>query len=96
VEAYVSGEDFSFIKFIGMNGDGMALTIELDNENTEFKTPMYFIQGEEDLLTLPELTKAYFNKIKAPLKEYITVQKNWSRSKLPNARSTIEDIKTRH
>ena len=36
-----------------------------------FSLPIYFIQGEEDILTPKELTAAYFKKIIAPSKELI-------------------------
>ena len=74
--AYASGEEFSFIKFVGMNGDGIAQDIELDKNNVDLKIPVYIIQGDEDLLTSPEITKKYFDEIKAPYKRYITVPRS--------------------
>lgn len=71
--AYSSGEDFSFIKFVGLAGDGMAQSIELDKTNFKFKIPIYIIQGEEDLLTSKAITERYFKSIKAPFKKMILV-----------------------
>lgn len=72
--AYFSGEDFSFLKFVGLTGDGMARKIALDECCTEFKIPVYLIQGENDLLATPKVTERYFATIKAPSKEYIIVE----------------------
>lgn len=74
--AYGFGEDFSFIKFVGMNGNGMAQTIALDKSDIDFKIPVYLIQGKEDLLTSPEVTGKYFVTLKAPAKSYLLVEKS--------------------
>lgn len=71
--AYEGGEDFSYVKFVGLNGDGMAQNIALDKCCTEFKVPIYLIQGDKDLLTAMQVTERYFRKIKAPAKKYIKV-----------------------
>lgn len=73
--AYFAGEDFSFVKFVGLEGDGMAQEIALDKQHTEFKAPIYLIQGTEDLLTVPEITTRYFEKISAPKKKLIEVER---------------------
>lgn len=73
--AYFSGEEFSFVKFVGLEGNGMAQSIELDKTALAFDIPVYLIQGEADLLTVPDVTREYFNKFKAPTKEYISVAK---------------------
>jgi pimeloyl-ACP methyl ester carboxylesterase len=36
---------------------------------------VYLIQGEEDILTPKEITKAYFDKINAPEKEFFLLPK---------------------
>lgn len=48
----------------------MAATINFQENGLHFKLPVYLIQGEEDILTPKELTKLYFDKIKAPAKKY--------------------------
>lgn len=75
LEAYYSGEDFSFIKFVGLEGDGMAGDITLDEDQLSFAIPIYLIQGEQDLLTQPSITKSYFDKIEAPSKKLIPVKR---------------------
>ena len=73
--AYASGEEFSFVKFVGLEGEGMGNSIALDATALELKVPVFFLQGTEDLLTLPEITESYFAQLKAPAKKLIRVEK---------------------
>lgn len=72
--AYLSGEEFSFIQFVGMDGYGMANKINLDVCCVDFSVPIYLIQGANDLLTSAQVTEEYYTKIKAPFKEYIYLE----------------------
>lgn len=72
-DAYYAGEEFSWVKFIGMRGDGFSNEVDLFSGGLEFEIPVVLIQGTEDLLTTPEVSKRYFDKIKAPAKEYLLV-----------------------
>lgn len=69
--AYEAGEDFSYIQFVGMSGDGMLASVDLPRLGTDFALPVYLIQGAEDLVTMPEVAKSYFDSIRAPGKEFI-------------------------
>ena len=73
--AYTDGEDYSYMQFVGMKGDGMLSHIDLPALGTTFPMPVFIIQGKEDLLTMPTVTKAYFDRIKAPTKKYILLDK---------------------
>jgi pimeloyl-ACP methyl ester carboxylesterase len=73
--AYSAGEDYSYMQFVGMKGDGMLSRIDLPSLGTTFPMPVFIIQGKEDLLTMPSVTKAYFDRIKAPTKKYILLDK---------------------
>ncbi|MCC6413373.1 MAG: alpha/beta hydrolase [Saprospiraceae bacterium] len=67
------GDDYSFVNFVGdskLGVSAMSASINLMKDNTDFEIPVYLIQGEEDILTPQEQTAEYFNKIKAPEKEY--------------------------
>ncbi len=67
------GDDYSFINYMGQKKMGiksMAATINLMQKGLNFKIPVYIIQGEEDILTSQEITKPYFDKIKAPAKKF--------------------------
>jgi len=72
------GDDYSFINYIGDKKfaiQPMMRTVNFLKDGLHFKIPVYLIQGEEDILTGKEITRAYFNKISAPKKEYILVPK---------------------
>lgn len=67
------GDDYSFVNFVGdkqLGVKSMRATIHFLENNLQFKIPVYFIQGEYDLLTSKEKTTNYFNKLQAPKKEY--------------------------
>jgi pimeloyl-ACP methyl ester carboxylesterase len=69
--AYAAGEDYSFLQFVGLAGDGMGPKIALGKLGTRFAVPVYLLQGEEDLVTPREISEAYFNSISAPAKEFL-------------------------
>lgn len=71
--AYSAGEELSFLKFVGFKGDGLVSKIDLTALGPDFAVPVIFIQGTEDLLTTPEITKRYFDRLAAPYKRYIEV-----------------------
>lgn len=68
-----NGDDYSFVNYTGdkkLDVPSMSANIDLLRDNTQFKIPVYLIQGSEDILTPKEKTREYFDKIKAPKKEY--------------------------
>ena len=72
------GDDYSFLNYAGdtrLGVQSMASTINLAKDNLSFAIPIYFIQGEEDILTPQEVTKEYFDKIDAAKKEYFLLPK---------------------
>ncbi|MDZ7867843.1 MAG: alpha/beta hydrolase [Rheinheimera sp.] len=79
--AYEAAEEYSFLQFMGFDAEtgntkgGMYHDIELQRDAKVLKVPVYFIQGEADLVTVPAVTAAYVNAIKAPHKELIMVAK---------------------
>jgi pimeloyl-ACP methyl ester carboxylesterase len=72
---YEAADDYSFIQFVGLHNDGIYAGIDFPKTATRFALPIYFVQGEEDLVTVPEVTKIYFNKISAPSKALVLVPK---------------------
>lgn len=70
-----AGEDFSFMKFVGPHADGLLWRLDLTQQRTQFQLPVFFIQGEEDLLTPPDVTRAYFDRLTAPRKQLVMVPK---------------------
>ena len=67
---YEAGEDFSYLQFVGLAGDGMLSTVSLPKLGTDFRIPFYLVQGAEDLVTVPEVARAYFDSITAPSKKF--------------------------
>ncbi|MNY48608.1 hypothetical protein D3C86_1839540 [compost metagenome] len=53
----------------------MASRINLPALGTTFATPVFLVQGEEDLLTVPAGTRRYYDSISAPQKDYISLQR---------------------
>lgn len=72
-ESYTAGEDFSYLQFVGLQGDGMLSRIDLPALGTTFEVPVYIVQGAEDLVTVPEVATQYFERISAPAKQFVLV-----------------------
>jgi pimeloyl-ACP methyl ester carboxylesterase len=72
---YEAGEEYSFLQFVGFKNDGMYAKIDFPAMGFNFKTPLFLVQGEEDLVTVPEVSKAYFDQIQAPEKAYVLLAK---------------------
>ena len=70
---YEAGEDYSFIQFVGMKGDGMFSTVDLPKLGTDFAVPMFFVEGEQDLLATPDVAQRYYDSIKAPDKGIVVL-----------------------
>jgi pimeloyl-ACP methyl ester carboxylesterase len=70
---YTAGEDYSWLQFVGLKGDGISSKIDLYKLGPKFDVPIYMVQGEQDLLTMPEPSRRYFDFIQAPRKEYVLV-----------------------
>ncbi|MDH0865158.1 alpha/beta hydrolase [Mitsuaria sp. GD03876] len=69
--AYEAGEDYSFLAFVGLAGDGMGPRIDLGQLGLRFAMPVYLLQGEQDLVTPLEISRAYFDALVAPKKEFL-------------------------
>jgi len=72
-----NGDDYSFLYFAGHEKLGISSMVKDVNFNMdgfEFKIPVFLIQGEKDISTAPEISKAYFDKISAPDKAYYLIQ----------------------
>ncbi|MBK1897203.1 alpha/beta hydrolase family protein [Chryseobacterium paridis] len=72
------GDDYSFVNFVGdekLGVQSMGASIDMMKDNLDFKIPFYLIQGEEDILTPKDMSKKYFEALKAPKKEYFLLPK---------------------
>lgn len=70
-----AADDYSYLQFIGLRGDGMFASVDLPALGTRFELPVFFIMGEEDLLTSPAIARAYFDGIAAPRKGFTLVKR---------------------
>lgn len=73
-----NGDDYSFVNFVGDSQFGLSsirASINFLEHNVHLNLPVYFIQGDEDILTPKESTKLYFDKLQAPEKSYILLPK---------------------
>jgi pimeloyl-ACP methyl ester carboxylesterase len=70
---YEAADDFSFLHFQGLTMTGPLQNVDLPSLGTEFKIPVFIVQGQEDLTAVPELAKAYFDSIKATRKQFYLV-----------------------
>ncbi len=70
---YEAGEDYSFLQFVGLKGDGMFSRFDLYRMGTRFELPVYFVMGQEDILSPPEVARRYFDHIEAPHKRFVVV-----------------------
>lgn len=70
---YAAADDFCFEHFWGLKMSGPLQDVDLPALGTDFAIPIFILQGQEDLTTMPELAKAYFDSIKAPRKQFFLV-----------------------
>ena len=70
-----AADDYSYIQFIGLRGDGMFAKVDLPALGTHFDLPVFFIMGEADLLTSPAIARTYFDSITAPYKSFTLVKR---------------------
>lgn len=71
---YSEAEDFSFEHLWGLTLSGPLTQVDLPALGTTFEIPVFIVQGEQDLWTVPELTRAYFGSINAPEKHFYLVE----------------------
>lgn len=70
---YTAGEDYSFFAFVGPANNGMGAGIDLRGLGMDFAMPVYLLQGEEDLVTPAQVSRAYFDDLSAPQKIYVSL-----------------------
>jgi pimeloyl-ACP methyl ester carboxylesterase len=73
---YEAGEDYSYLQFVGASGDGLLAAVDLRRLGARFDIPIYLVQGAEDLVTTPDVARAWFDTIDAPRKGYVLVQRS--------------------
>lgn len=93
--AYTDGEDYSYVQLVGMKGDGLLSKVDLPALGTSFPMPIFIIQGKEDLLTMASVTKGYYDRITAPAKEYILLDKVGHDPNPPMVDAQLRVLKTK-
>src|SRR5262245_3441256 len=68
-----ASDDMSIMRLIGPTLSGPVMSIDLPALGPRFEMPIYFIQGELDLKSTPDLAKAYLDRIEAPHKQFVLV-----------------------
>ena len=91
---YTAGEDYSWLQFVGVKGNGIASKIDLYQLGPRFEMPFYMVQGEQDLLTMPAPSKRYFDFIEAPRKEFVLVPRTGHDPNPPMVQTQLQLLKT--
>jgi pimeloyl-ACP methyl ester carboxylesterase len=64
---------FSVQHFFGKDLSGPIVKFDLPALGTDWKVPVFIVQGEDDLRAPPDLAREYFDSIRAPRKEFFLV-----------------------
>ena len=72
---YEAGEEYSFLNFVGLKGDGMAAQVDLPKLGTDFAIPMFFVEGAQDLLATPDVAQRYYDSLTAPQKDLVLLER---------------------
>jgi pimeloyl-ACP methyl ester carboxylesterase len=70
---YDEADDFSFIHFVGLDMSGPLTHVDLSALGTDFEIPLFIVQGEQDLVAVPYLARAFLDRLTAPQKEFYLV-----------------------
>uniref|UniRef100_B0SWT4 Proline iminopeptidase n=1 Tax=Caulobacter sp. (strain K31) TaxID=366602 RepID=B0SWT4_CAUSK len=92
---YEGGEDYSYIEFVGMNGEGMYSKTDLYALGPQFKLPVFVILGEQDLVSTPEVARAWFDTLQAPDKAFVLLPRTGHDPNPAMAAAQLEILKTR-
>jgi pimeloyl-ACP methyl ester carboxylesterase len=68
---YEEGEEYSWLQFVGLEGDGLFRQVDLYKLGKTIRVPFYLIQGTEDLVTPADVTQKYYDSISAPVKDLV-------------------------
>lgn len=70
---YEAAEDYSYIQFVGIKGDGIAAGVDMPTQAASFRMPVYMVHGDQDLLATKEIAQRYFDELTAPKKQLVIV-----------------------
>ncbi|WP_419252212.1 alpha/beta fold hydrolase [Caulobacter sp. ErkDOM-YI] len=92
---YEGGEDYSYIEFVGMKGQGMYSKTDLYALGPKFALPVYVILGEQDLISTPEVARAWFDTLQAPDKAFVLLPRTGHDPNPAMAAAQLEILKTK-
>ena len=69
-----AGEDHSYLQFVGLRGDGMLESVDLPALGRDVGVPVFLVHGAQDLVTVPQVAKAYFDGLRAPHKRFVLLE----------------------
>jgi pimeloyl-ACP methyl ester carboxylesterase len=72
-EAWGASMTFSVQHFFGKDLSGPLMKFDLGALGTDFKVPVFIVQGEDDLRAPPDIAREYFDSIRAPRKQFFDV-----------------------
>ncbi len=95
VADFESSEEFSYLQFVGLKGDGMLSRLDLPALGLDFAIPVYLVQGAEDLVTTAEVAKRYFETIVAPAKDFVLLPRTGHDPNVPMVEAQFKLLKER-
>jgi len=92
---YEAGEEYSYLQFVGLTGDGILAQLDLYKLGTRFELPVFMLQGEEDLVTTPEIARAWFDRVTAPRKAFVLLARTGHDPNRTMIAAQLEILRTR-
>ena len=92
---YEGGEDYSYIEFVGLHGEGMYSKTDLYTLGPQFKVPVFVILGEQDLVSTPEVARAWFDTLRAPDKAFVLLPRTGHDPNPAMAAAQLKILETR-
>ena len=90
-----SGTSRSYIEFVGMKGEGMYSKTDLYALGPKFALPVDVILGEQDLISTPEVARAWFDTLQAPDKAFVLLPRTGHDPNPAMAAAQLEILKTK-
>ncbi|MBI3933710.1 MAG: alpha/beta hydrolase [Acidobacteria bacterium] len=72
-QQWAEAANFSQAHFFGLDMRGPLELLNLPTLGSNFGVPVFILQGDADLKAVPKVTRAYFDQLRAPEKEFILV-----------------------
>lgn len=76
-------EEYSWLQFVGLRGDGMFSSVDMERDARRLALPVLIVQGEADLVTCPAVTRRWFDALQVPEKSFTLVARAGHDPNLP-------------